>query len=158
MHDTDPGRAAAFAAEHGGRGLDSAGAVAEEADTVLLATWSRAPLLAPADTRAGQHFTSPGTDEPGKRVLAPDLPDAALLVVDDTELAAHMGALAAPGLARTSADATLTDVLRGTHPGRTRPGSARCTPPSGCPGRTSPSPGSPGKRRNAGAWARRSTC
>ncbi|MEV5872683.1 ornithine cyclodeaminase family protein [Streptomyces sp. NPDC052101] len=119
VHDTDPGRAAAFADRHGGRVLHSAGAVAEAADTVLLATWSRAPLLALADTRAGQHFTSLGTDEPGKRELAPDLLDAALLVVDDAELAGRMGALAAPGLARTIADATLTDVLRGTHPGRT---------------------------------------
>jgi ornithine cyclodeaminase/alanine dehydrogenase-like protein (mu-crystallin family) len=119
VHDTDSGRAAAFAARHGGRVLDSAGAVAGAADTVLLATWSRAPLLTLADTRAGQHFTSLGTDEPGKRELAPDLLDAALLVVDDIELAVRMGALAAPGLARTTADATLTDVLRGAHPGRT---------------------------------------
>ncbi|MER6072830.1 ornithine cyclodeaminase family protein [Streptomyces sp. NPDC001817] len=119
VHDTDSGRAAAFADRHGGRVLDSARAVAEAADTVLLATWSRAPLLALADTRAGQHFTSLGTDEPGKRELAPDLLDAALLVVDDLRLAARTGALAAPGLTRTGADATLTDVLRGTHPGRT---------------------------------------
>ncbi|AOR30775.1 ornithine cyclodeaminase [Streptomyces fodineus] len=119
VHDTDSGRAAAFAARYGGRVLDSAGAVAKAADTVLLATWSRTPLLALADTRAGQHFTSLGTDEPGKRELAPDLLDAALLIVDDEELAARMGALAAPGLTRTTADATLTDVLRGTHPGRT---------------------------------------
>ncbi|MER5547447.1 ornithine cyclodeaminase family protein [Streptomyces sp. NPDC002589] len=119
VHDTDSGRAAAFAARHGGQVLDSAEAVAEAADTVLLATWSRTSLLALANTRAGQHFTSLGTDEPGKRELAPDLLDAALLVVDDAELALRMGALSAQGLARTAADATLTDVLRGTHPGRT---------------------------------------
>ncbi|MGW2423383.1 ornithine cyclodeaminase family protein [Streptomyces sp. NPDC001709] len=119
VHDTDSGRAAAFAARHDGRVLDSAGAVAEAADTVLLATWSRTPLLALADTRTGQHFTSLGTDEPGKRELAPDLLDAALLVVEDAELAARMGALAAPGLTRTSTDATLTDILHGRHPGRT---------------------------------------
>ncbi|MEU4927466.1 ornithine cyclodeaminase family protein [Streptomyces yokosukanensis] len=119
VHDTDSARAAAFAARHGGRVLDSARAVAEAADTVLLATWSRAPLLALADTRAGQHFTSLGTDEPGKRELAPDLLDTALLVVDDTELAVRTGVLAATGIARTAADATLTEVLRGAHPGRT---------------------------------------
>ncbi|MEV6117047.1 ornithine cyclodeaminase family protein [Streptomyces sp. NPDC052109] len=119
VHDADSERAAAFAARHGGRVLDSAAAVAGAADAVLLATWSRAPLLALADTRPGQHFTSLGTDEPGKRELAPDLLDAALLVVDDTGLAATMGALAAPGLTRTTADATLTDILRGTRPGRT---------------------------------------
>ncbi|MGW7792296.1 NAD(P)-binding domain-containing protein, partial [Streptomyces tricolor] len=91
VHDTDPGRAAAFAARHGGRVLGSARAVADAADVVLLATWSRAPLLALADTRAGQHLTSLGTDEPGKRELAADLLDAALLVVDDRELAARTG-------------------------------------------------------------------
>ncbi|WP_430383291.1 ornithine cyclodeaminase family protein [Streptomyces sp. P10-4] len=119
VHDTDPGRAAAFAARHGGRVLGSARAVADAADVVLLATWSRAPLLALADTRAGQHLTSLGTDEPGKRELAADLLDAALLVVDDRELAARTGVSAPPGLSRTAADATLNDILRGTHPGRT---------------------------------------
>ncbi|GHG51148.1 hypothetical protein GCM10018980_33360 [Streptomyces capoamus] len=119
VHDTDPGRAVAFAARHGGRVLGSARAVAAAADVVLLATWSRTPLLALADTRAGQHLTSLGTDEPGKRELAADLLDAALLVVDDRQLAASAGALAAPGPTRTDADATLSDVLDGTHPGRT---------------------------------------
>ncbi|WEO94138.1 ornithine cyclodeaminase family protein [Streptomyces sp. FXJ1.172] len=133
VHDTDTGRAAAFAARHGGRVLASARAVAEAAGTVLLATWSRAPLLALADTRPGQHFTSLGADEPGKRELAPDLLDAALLVVDDEELAARMGALAAPGLTRTAADATLTDVLRGTRPGRTSPGERTVYAPVGLP-------------------------
>ncbi|MEU8692640.1 ornithine cyclodeaminase family protein [Streptomyces sp. NPDC048665] len=119
VHDTDAEHAAAFAARHGGRVLASAGAVAEAADVVLLATWSRTPLLALADTRPGQHFTSLGTDEPGKRELAPDLLDAALLVVDDGELAASMGVLTDPGLFRSTADTTLTDVLRAAHPGRT---------------------------------------
>ncbi|WBO62613.1 ornithine cyclodeaminase family protein [Streptomyces camelliae] len=133
VHDTDAERAAVFATRHGGRVLDSAVAVAEAAGTVLLATWSRTPLLALADTRAGQHFTSLGTDEPGKRELAADLLDAALLVVDDEELAAGMGALAAPGLARTTADATLTDVLRGTRPGRTSAGQRTVYAPVGLP-------------------------
>ncbi|MFF7371388.1 hypothetical protein [Streptomyces tricolor] len=111
--------AACLAARHGGRVLGSARAVADAADVVLLATWSRTPLLALADTRAGQHLTSLGTDEPGKRELAADLLDAALLVVDDRELAARTGVSVAPGLSRTAADATLTDILRGIHPGRT---------------------------------------
>jgi ornithine cyclodeaminase len=93
VHDTDPARAAAFAARHGGRVLGSARAVAEAADVVLLATWSRTPLLTLGDTRPGQHFTSLGTDEPGKRELAADLLDAALLVVDDPELAARAGSV-----------------------------------------------------------------
>ncbi|GHE05795.1 ornithine cyclodeaminase family protein [Streptomyces alanosinicus] len=133
VHDTDPGRATAFAARHGGRVLDSARAVAEAADTVLLATWSRAPLLALADTRAGQHFTSLGTDEPGKRELAPDLLDTALLVVDDPELAVQAGVLSAPDINRATADATLTDVLGGAHPGRTSAGQRTVYAPVGLP-------------------------
>ncbi|WP_308355517.1 hypothetical protein [Streptomyces sp. MUM 16J] len=133
VHDTDSGRAAEFAARHGGKVLASARAVARAADVVLLATWSRTPLLALADTCAGQHFTSLGTDEPGKRELGPELLDAALLVVDDRELAARTGVLSAPGLIRTTADATLTEVLRGTHPGRSSAGQRSVYAPVGLP-------------------------
>ncbi|OIJ88853.1 ornithine cyclodeaminase [Streptomyces sp. MUSC 14] len=133
VHDTDAGRAAAFADRHGGRVLASAGAVAEAADVVLLATWSRTPLLTLAHTRPGQHFTSLGTDEPGKRELAPDLLDAALLVVDDGELASTMGVLTDAALARSTADTTLTDVLSGTHPGRTSAGQRTVYAPVGLP-------------------------
>nr|WSY50119.1 ornithine cyclodeaminase family protein [Streptomyces sp. NBC_00886] len=114
VHDTDFERATEFAARHGGRVLGSATEIASAADIVLLATWSRTPLLSLADTREGQHFTSLGADEPGKRELAGDLLDAALVVVDDRELVASVGALGPTGI-----DATLGDVLRGTHPGRT---------------------------------------
>ena len=82
------------------------------ADVVLTATWSREPLLHLADTRPGQHFTSLGVDEPGKAELASDLLDAALLVVDDRELAAGVGVL-------RPADATLGEVVRCEHPVRT---------------------------------------
>lgn len=119
VHDTDGDRAAGFAVRHGGRPLGSAREVAAIADTVLLATWSRAPLLSLADTRQGQHLTSLGADEPGKQELAADLLEAALLVVDDRELAARTGALAAAGLSAEAADTTLGAVLRGEHPGRT---------------------------------------
>ncbi|PZG11998.1 ornithine cyclodeaminase family protein [Nonomuraea aridisoli] len=122
VHDTDPGRAAAFAERHGGKVAASAAEVAAGADIVLLATWSRAPLLGLADARPGQHFTTLGADEPGKQELAADLLRAALLVVDDREPAAAMGALAAAGLPASAADATLGDVLRGDHPGRTGDG------------------------------------
>ncbi|MGA5430593.1 ornithine cyclodeaminase family protein [Streptomyces koyangensis] len=86
VHDVDPERAASFAARHGGRVVATPEAVAAEADLVLLATWSRTPLLHLADTRPGQHLTTLGADEPGKRELAADLLDAALLVVDDRPL------------------------------------------------------------------------
>ncbi|MER5512006.1 NAD(P)-binding domain-containing protein [Streptomyces sp. NPDC002766] len=118
VHDTDAERAAEFAARHGGRVVGSAPEVAAAADVVLLATWSREPLLRLADTRPGQHLTSLGADEPGKRELAADLLKAALLVVDDRELAATMGALAAADLPAAAAGPVLGEVLRGEHPGR----------------------------------------
>ncbi|GAA4058089.1 ornithine cyclodeaminase family protein [Streptomyces shaanxiensis] len=133
VHDTDTERASAFAARHGGRAVGSAKEVAAAADTVLLATWARTPLLRLSDTREGQHFTSLGADEPGKQELAADLLRAALLVVDDRELAASMGALAAAGLAASAADATLGDVLRGEHPGRGGADSRTVYAPVGLP-------------------------
>ncbi|MBT2417811.1 ornithine cyclodeaminase family protein [Streptomyces sp. ISL-22] len=133
VHDTDGDRAADFAARHGGRLLGSAREVAAVADTVLLATWSRSPLLSLADTRPGQHFTSLGADEPGKQELAADLLEAALLVVDDRELAAAMGALAAADLPAEAADTTLGAVLHGTHPGRTSATARSVYAPVGLP-------------------------
>ncbi|MEV6174603.1 NAD(P)-binding domain-containing protein [Streptomyces sp. NPDC051954] len=130
VHDTDPDRAAAFAARHGGRVLASAPGVAAAAGIVLLATWSREPLLRLADIGEGRHLTSLGADEPGKRELAADLLAAALLVVDDRELAAAMGALAVPGL---HADATLGEVLRGEHPGRAGAAARTVYAPVGLP-------------------------
>ncbi|MET9833620.1 ornithine cyclodeaminase family protein [Streptomyces sp. NPDC006385] len=114
VHDTSSDRAANFARRHGGRVLSCAAEVAAIADVVLSATWSRQPLLRLADTRKGQHFTSLGTDEPGKAELAVDLLEAATVVVDDRELAASMGALASGG----TASATLGEVVRGERPGR----------------------------------------
>ncbi|MFF6977901.1 ornithine cyclodeaminase family protein [Streptomyces sp. NPDC008343] len=133
VHDTDAERAAEFAARHGGRVVGSAKDVAAAADTVLMATWARSPLLRLADTREGQHFTSLGADEPGKEELAADLLREALLVVDHRELAANMGALAAAGLPATAADATLGDVLRSEHPGRTSAASRTVYAPVGLP-------------------------
>lgn len=111
VQDTSADRAAEFAARHGGRVVSCAAEVAA-ADIVLSATWSREPLLHLRDTRPGQHFTSLGVDEPGKAELAPDLLGAALLVVDDRELTAGVGVL-------RTADATLGEVTRSEHPGRT---------------------------------------
>ncbi|WP_324790324.1 ornithine cyclodeaminase family protein [Streptomyces sp. H51] len=133
VHDTDSARAAAFAARHGGRVVGGAPEVAAAADVVLLATWAREPLLRLADTREGQHLTSLGADEPGKRELAADLLENALLVVDDRELAARTGALAAAGLPAAAADATLGEVLRGERPGRTRDEARTVYAPVGLP-------------------------
>ncbi|EFE84663.1 ornithine cyclodeaminase/mu-crystallin [Streptomyces albidoflavus] len=145
VHDPHPERAAAFAARHDGHVVTSPQAVAAEAGIVLLATSSRTPLLHLADTRPGRHLTTLGADEPGKRELAADLLDAALLVVDDDhELAAATGTLATPGHAATAdlyataglpttAVPTLTDLLTGAHPGRTSPDTRTVYAPVGLP-------------------------
>jgi ornithine cyclodeaminase len=133
VHDTAADRAAAFASRHGGRVLRSAPEIAAAADVVLLATWSRTPLLHLSDTRPGQHFTSLGADEPGKQELAGDLLRSALLVVDDRELAATAGALAAAGLPASAAAATLGEILNGRRAGRIDPGQRSVYAPVGLP-------------------------
>jgi ornithine cyclodeaminase len=133
VHDTDPHRAADFAKRHGGQPLPSSAAVAATADIIVMATWSRTPLLRLAQTSPGQHITSLGADEPGKQELSADLLTSALLVVDDRELAATGGALAAAGLSMEAADATLGDLVRGQHPGRTDAATRTVYAPVGLP-------------------------
>jgi ornithine cyclodeaminase len=133
VHDADPQRAAAFAACHGGRIAGSAVKVAADAGIVLLATWSRSPLLSLADTRPGQHLTTLGADEPGKHELAADLLRAAIVVVDDRNLAATAGALASAGLPAAAAVATLGEILRRERPGRTRTDDRTLYAPVGLP-------------------------
>ncbi|MEV6534938.1 NAD(P)-binding domain-containing protein [Streptomyces sp. NPDC051639] len=133
VHDSDPDRAQGFAARHDGRAVASVKEVATAADIVLLATWSRSPLLRLADTRPGQHVTSLGADEPGKQELAVDLLESALLVVDDRELATATGALATAGLPASAAEATLGEILNGDHPGRTSATTRTVYAPVGLP-------------------------
>lgn len=104
--------------------LESPAAVALAADVVVLATWARRPLLTASDARPRQHFTTLGADEPGKIELAPDLLQAARVVVDDRELTAAAGALGNAGLPADAAAGTLGEVLRGelpAHDGTDRP-------------------------------------
>ncbi|QYC43288.1 L-lysine cyclodeaminase [Nonomuraea coxensis DSM 45129] len=134
VHDLSPERAAAFAARHGGGVAGSAAEVAARAGIVVLATWSRAPLLDLPDVRPGAHLTTLGVDEPGKQELSPALLRAAgVLAVDDRPLAAAMGVLAATGLPAGAAHATLGELLRGDHPGRTGPDQITVYGPVGLP-------------------------
>jgi alanine dehydrogenase len=143
--DLDPSRARRFAERfaerHGGPGgpgspavqpAGSAREVADASDIVLLATWSRAPLLALGDLRPGQHVTSLGPDEPGKCELAADVFHAATVVVDDQDLAREAGALA-PETLRDVRAVTFGDVLAGRHPGRRDPGDLTVYAPVGLP-------------------------
>jgi alanine dehydrogenase len=120
VHDLDPDRAAEFLAGQRipGIAVSTPQEVAEQADIVVLATWSRDPLLSLADARPGLHLTTLGADEPGKVELSADLLSAARVVVDDRTLATQMGALGNVGLGADAAHATLTDVLTGAAAGR----------------------------------------
>jgi alanine dehydrogenase len=120
LHDVAPERSSEFLAQQGIPGVvvSSPQEVAAMAEVVVLATWSREPLLTAADVRPGSHLTTLGADEPGKTELSADLLTAARVIVDDRALAAQMGALGNVGLAADAAHATLTEVLTGAAPGR----------------------------------------
>lgn len=135
VHDTDPARAADFLP-----GLtiprsvaSDAREVAQRAEIVVLATWSRKPLLAATDARPGQHFTTLGADEPGKVELAADLLQAARVVVDDAALAVSMGAVGNVRLGPDAIHANLTEVLTGQRPGRTSADQLTVYAPVGLP-------------------------
>lgn len=116
VFDTDPGTLDSFVhtmADTLGVEVTAAGGPAEVAgrsEMILMATWSRAPLLGAGEVRAGSQVTSWGADEPGKQELEPGLLAGALTVVDDRRLAA--------AVLGEVVDATLGEVLRGEHPGR----------------------------------------
>jgi ornithine cyclodeaminase len=120
VHDVAPERASEFLAQQGipGVAVGSPQEVAAAAEVVVLATWSREPLLTAADVRPGSQLTTLGADEPGKVELSADLLTTARVIVDDRALVAQMGALGNVGLPAEAADATLTEVLTGAAAGR----------------------------------------
>ncbi len=101
---------------------------------MILATWSREPLLDTGDVPAGAHVTSLGADEPGKAELSPGLLTAARVIVDDVALALASGALGTAGLSADAAAGTLSEVLRGTIPGRRADAERTVYTPVGLPG------------------------
>lgn len=138
--DLDHGRARSFAAAHaantsGGPAVTSgdARAAARDADIVVLATWSRVPLLGEGDVPPGAHVTSLGADEPGKAELSAGLLKSARLIVDDTHLAVTSGALGTARLPASAAAGTFADVLRGAVPGRTSDTEVTVYTPVGLP-------------------------
>lgn len=135
--DLDQDRARSFAAAHaGGRPAVTAAdarSAARDADIVVLATWSRVPLLGEDDVPPGAHVTSLGADEPGKAELSAGLLKSARVIVDDTRLAVTSGALGTAGLPAGTAAGTFSDVLRGTLPGRTSEADVTVYAPVGLP-------------------------
>ncbi|XVQ08581.1 ornithine cyclodeaminase family protein [Spirillospora sp. CA-255316] len=137
--DLDAGRAGDFARRHGER-LDVPASVAPDlrtavqgAEIVVVATWSRRPLLHAADIAPGTQVTSLGADEHGKTELSPDLLESARVVVDDIPLAVEMGALADAGLGVRHAAGTLRDLLCGEVPGRVKDSEITVYAPVGLP-------------------------
>lgn len=117
ISDTDDAAARQFARRHTGicptRVAGSPAEVAARADMVILATWSREPLLGAKDTRPALHLTTLGFDEPGKQELSTELLHTAELVVDDRRLATESGVLGTAGIDPDEAG-TLGEVLRGS--------------------------------------------
>ena len=137
--DLDARRAADFARRHGERlGVPSSVApdprtAVKGAEIVVVATWSRRPLLGVADIAPGTQVTSLGADEHGKTELSADLLRGARVVVDDIPLAVEMGALATAGLGVGDASGTLRDLLRGDVPGRVKDSEITVYAPVGLP-------------------------
>lgn len=119
--DLDDHQATDFAHRHNATTIipgPDARAAARRADIVVLATWSHTPLLDTDDLRPGAHATSLGADEPGKAELTAGLLTSGRTIVDDVSLAVTTGALGTAGLTGASAAGTLSQILRGTIPGR----------------------------------------
>ncbi len=84
-----------------------------DADIVLCATWSRAPFLFSDMVRPGAHITTLGSDEKGKKELAPELIRASTFYCDDRDLAVSKGALCGLKGASELVTAELGEVLAG---------------------------------------------
>jgi ornithine cyclodeaminase len=99
-------------------------AVGREADVLITATPTRAPLVQAEWLRPGQHVTALGSDSPGKQELdAGCLVRADLLVVDRLTQCAAFGelrhALDAGVLRPDRVHAELGEIVAGLKPGRT---------------------------------------
>ncbi|XXF77731.1 ornithine cyclodeaminase family protein [Myxococcaceae bacterium GXIMD 01537] len=125
VHDTEPGRAEAFAARmyHELRlPVHPAASVAEavaDADIIVTATPARQPFLHRGMVPPGAHVTAVGADEPGKAELSSDLLLNARVVVDHRGLAVSSGTVGGAGLPESVIHAELGEVLAGLKPGRT---------------------------------------
>ena len=114
VFDIDSARAERFAERHRfGASATSPRSAVRTAQVVLVATWSRVPILDREDVAPGTHITSLGADERGKGELTPRLLQRSRLFVDDVTLANTSGALGTARLGPEHVAGTLTDVLQG---------------------------------------------
>ncbi len=123
VFDPIPAMAEAFGADPPCAGLDvhvaaSLDEALDGADIAVTATWAREPFLFARHLHPGLHVATLGPDQPGKCELAADALLAALVVVDDRQLAVQMGAVGGAGLGPEAIHAELGEVLAGSKPGR----------------------------------------
>lgn len=120
----DAAKGDAFVAALKGEGLNAvrteAREACEQADIVVTATPSRAPLFEADWVRPGTHVASMGSDAAGKQELPPALFDRAALFCDLPSQAVIMGDLQHFGGDRASIVA-IGEVLRGSAQGRVSP-------------------------------------
>ena len=120
----DAAKGDAFVAALKGEGLSAvrteAREACEQADIVVTATPSRAPLFEAGWVRPGTHVASMGSDAAGKQELPPGLFDRAALFCDLPSQAVIMGDLQHFGGDRASIVA-IGEVLRGSAQGRVSP-------------------------------------
>jgi len=122
----DPGRAEAFAArvrEEHGLACEAASAqdAASQADIVITATASHAPLFEGDLIRRGTHVSAMGADAAGKQELDTALLARARLFADVPEQAVTIGEFktaAREGLIAREAITSIGSVIAGTAPGR----------------------------------------
>lgn len=110
-----PRRGREFAQRHGVRAVDTAEAAVRGADVVVVATSSRAPVLAGAWLSAGSHINAIGAVRPDWRELDDEVLRRSRLYVESREAATRE---AGDVMAAGDPVAELGEVVAGTRPGR----------------------------------------
>jgi ornithine cyclodeaminase/alanine dehydrogenase-like protein (mu-crystallin family) len=96
-----------------------------EADIIVTATPSRAPILEADWVKPGTHINAIGSDNPGKQELAPELLGNAIYVTDSTPQCARNGelqhAVAAGVMGENDVHCEIGAIVDGARPGRADP-------------------------------------
>ncbi|MCU0852028.1 MAG: alanine dehydrogenase [Thermoplasmata archaeon] len=93
-----------------------------DADILVTATSSRAPIVHDEWVKPGMHINCIGADAPGKQEMDPKVLKRARLVIDDWEQASHSGEINVPlskgELAKEDVNAEIGEIVAGLKPGR----------------------------------------
>jgi alanine dehydrogenase len=93
-----------------------------DADILVTATSSRAPIVQDEWVKPGMHINCIGADAPGKQEVDPKVLKRARLVIDDWEQASHSGEINVPlskgELVKEDVNAEIGQVVAGLKPGR----------------------------------------